>query len=236
MTGLAPFTKYHYRIVAVRGAPARARRARTGRSRPSASRSACRSWRRRTRSARTRATTLAGQPVGHRQLQPAGRAAVEPVAVHRRASRTRPTSQVTDADGNFSFPVLAVAVQHAVPRADAAEPGASRARSWPSASPPKVTAHRKKVRNTARGAIYKFSGTHHARPRTARRSRSSGSAHGAVADDLGHAGAATRPGLLELLQARAAAPRAVASACSPASTTASTRRTSASTMRIKTIR
>ncbi len=155
VTGLAPFTKYHYRIVAMRGnQPKKKGKDRTFKTKrqplglslvatPNPIRP-------------NRPTTLAGNLSGtnNSNRQVVLQSSAWPyTAGFQNASNV----QVTDANGNFSFPVLSVPFNTQYRVLMPQNPGIQ--------SPivgvgvlPKVSAHRKKARNTRRGAIYKFSG------------------------------------------------------------------------------
>lgn len=158
VTGLAPFTKYHYRIVAVRGpsnAPARKGKDRTFKTkrqplglslvatpnpiRPNAP------------------TTLSGNlsGTGNANRQVVLQSNPWPyTAGFQNASNVL----VTDANGNFSFPVVSVPFNTQYRVLMPQNPEVQSPIVAVSVTP-KVTARRKKVRNTRRGAIYKFFGT-----------------------------------------------------------------------------
>jgi hypothetical protein len=156
ISGLAPFTTYHYRVVAMRGGkPVRKGKDRTFKTkrqplglslvatpnpiRPNA------------------ATTLSGNlsGTGNANRQIVLQANPWP---YTQGFQNASNVLVTDANGNFNFPVAAVPfnTQYRV-----LMPQNQNVQSPIVAVSvtPKVTAHRKKVRNTKRGAIYKFSGT-----------------------------------------------------------------------------
>ncbi len=158
VTGLAPATRYHYRIVAVRGAnnaPAKRGKDRTFKTKrqPLGLTLAATPNPIRPNAPTTLAGNLSGTDNANRQV-----VLQSNPWPYTQGFQNVSNPQVTDAAGNFSFPIVSVPFNTQYRVLMPQKPEIQSPLVALSVTP-KVTASRDKVRNTRRGAIYKFSGT-----------------------------------------------------------------------------